>query len=165
MTVMLVHMAAGRWRNVCYSCSVNLRYFNRNTYLWVRIGSNKKQKVKAAKVPTHMRTIRRSLIGKVRKEASMKFYFNSGFDIIRIWMLGIITLIISDRRDLRDTRDKWPLARNRDRSWWHRHNSLKLFWPQPMAPWTTGSQITIPEDIGSGRNAVSSCGEISFNFN
>ena len=36
----------------------------------------------------------------------------------------IITLIISDRRD---TRGKWPLARNPDRSWWHRHTSVKLF--------------------------------------
>ena len=38
-----------------------------------------------------------------------------------------ITLIISDRRDRRDTLGKWPLARNPDRSWWHRHTSLKLF--------------------------------------
>ena len=50
----------------------------------------------------------------------------------------IITLIISDRRDWRDTRGKWPLARNPDRSWWHRHTSLKIFWPQRMAPCTTG---------------------------
>ena len=49
----------------------------------------------------------------------------------------IITLIISDRRDWRDARGKWPLARNPDRSWWHHHTSLKLFWPQPMASWTT----------------------------
>ena len=48
----------------------------------------------------------------------------------------IITLIISDRRD---TRGKWPLARNPDRSRWHRHTNWKFFWPQPMAPWTTGS--------------------------
>ena len=47
----------------------------------------------------------------------------------------IITNIISDWRD---THSKWPLARNPDRSWWHHHISLKLFWPQPMAPWTTG---------------------------
>ena len=46
----------------------------------------------------------------------------------------IIILIISDSRD---TRGKWPLYRNPDGSWWHRHTSLKLFWPQPMAPWTT----------------------------
>ena len=47
----------------------------------------------------------------------------------------IITLIISDWCD---TRGKWPLARNPNRSWWHRHTSPKLFWPQPLAPWTTG---------------------------
>ena len=29
--------------------------------------------------------------------------------------------------------------RNPERSWWHRHTSLKLFWPRPMAPWATGS--------------------------
>jgi hypothetical protein len=46
----------------------------------------------------------------------------------------IITLIISDWRDWRDTQGKWPLARNPDRSWWHRHTSLKLSWPPPMAP-------------------------------
>ena len=45
----------------------------------------------------------------------------------------IIILIISDRRN---TRGKWPLARNPDRSWWHCHTSLRLFWPQPMTPWT-----------------------------
>ena len=49
---------------------------------------------------------------------------------------SIITLIISDRFDLRDARGKWPLARNPDRSWWHRHTNWKFFWPQPMAPWT-----------------------------
>ena len=36
----------------------------------------------------------------------------------------IIALIISDWRD---TRSKWPLARNPDRSWWHHHTGLKLF--------------------------------------
>ena len=49
-----------------------------------------------------------------------------------------IILIISDRRDWRDTRGKWPLARNPDRSWWHRHTSLKPFWPQ--SPWLHGQQ-------------------------
>ena len=43
------------------------------------------------------------------------------------------------RRDWLGTRGKWPFARNPDRSWWHRHSSLKLFWPQIMAPWTTGN--------------------------
>ena len=41
--------------------------------------------------------------------------------------------------DWRDTRDKHPLDRNLDRRWWHRHTSLKFFWPQPLPPWTTGS--------------------------
>ena len=53
---------------------------------------------------------------------------------------SIITLIISDRRD---TRDKWPLARNPDRSWWNTHTSLKLFWLQPMAPWTAGKKDSL----------------------
>ena len=30
------------------------------------------------------------------------------------------------------------MAKNMERSWWHRHISLKLFWLQPMAPWSTG---------------------------
>ena len=54
------------------------------------------------------------------------------------WDHFIITIIISDRRD---TWGKWPLARNLDRSWWHRHTSLKFFWPQPIAPWTTDLPI------------------------
>ena len=44
----------------------------------------------------------------------------------------IITLIISDRRDWRrDTRGKWPLARNPDRSWWHRHTSISYSFSSP----------------------------------
>ena len=39
----------------------------------------------------------------------------------------IINLIISDRRDWRNTRGMWSLARNPDRSWWHRHACVKLF--------------------------------------
>ena len=50
----------------------------------------------------------------------------------------VITLIIGDRRDRRDTRGKWPSARDPDRSWWHHHTSSKRFWRQPMAPWTVG---------------------------
>ena len=54
----------------------------------------------------------------------------------------IITLIISDRCDWRDTRGKWPLASNPNRSSWHRHTSLKLkfevftfsIWVRPV-PW------------------------------
>ena len=38
----------------------------------------------------------------------------------------IITLSLPDRRDWRDSRGKWHLARNPDRSWWQRHISLKL---------------------------------------
>ena len=30
-----------------------------------------------------------------------------------------------------------PLVRISDRSWWHRHTD-KVFWSQPMPPWTTG---------------------------
>ena len=53
----------------------------------------------------------------------------------------IIIIFISDRRDWRDTRGKWPLAGNPDRIWWHRHTSLKLFCPQPITPWITGLLI------------------------
>ena len=56
----------------------------------------------------------------------------------------MITLIISDRRDWRDTQGKWHLARNPDRSWWHRHINWKFFWPQPMVPWTTGIWLQQP---------------------
>ena len=50
----------------------------------------------------------------------------------------IINLIIGDRCGWRDTRGKWPLARNPERSWWHRHTNCKFSCPQSMAPWTTG---------------------------
>ena len=33
---------------------------------------------------------------------------------------------------------KWPLARNPDISWLHRHTSLKLFLAVALAQWTTG---------------------------
>ena len=49
----------------------------------------------------------------------------------------IITLIISDRSDGRDTRGKWPLARNPDRSWWHRHTTESFF---GRSPWLHGQQ-------------------------
>ena len=45
-------------------------------------------------------------------------------------IISLSSLSYSDRRDWRDTRGKWPLARNLDKSWWHRHNRLKHFWPQ-----------------------------------
>ena len=55
---------------------------------------------------------------------------------------GIISLSplpLADRRDWRYSRGKWPLPGNPDRSLWPRHTSIKLFWPQPIAPWTAGS--------------------------
>ena len=45
----------------------------------------------------------------------------------------------SFRPSLRETRDKRPLGRELDRSWCHRHTTsmIKLFWSQPIAPWTS----------------------------
>ena len=37
---------------------------------------------------------------------------------------------------LRETREKRPLGRDPDRRWRYRHTSVKLFWSQPMVPWT-----------------------------
>ena len=42
----------------------------------------------------------------------------------------------SSRLILQPTRDKRPLARNPDRSWCHRHTSVKLSWLQPKDLWT-----------------------------
>ena len=39
------------------------------------------------------------------------------------------TLPLTERRECYDSRGKWPLVKNPDRSWWHRHT--KPFWPQP----------------------------------
>ena len=36
-----------------------------------------------------------------------------------------------------ETRDKRLLGRNPDRSWCHFYTSVKLFWSQPMSPWTS----------------------------
>ena len=36
-----------------------------------------------------------------------------------------------------ETRDKRPLGRFLDRSWCQLYTSIKLFWSQPMAPWTS----------------------------
>ena len=49
----------------------------------------------------------------------------------------IIALIISDRCYWRNTRGKWSLAINPDRSWWHRQTSLKLF---GLSTWFPGQQ-------------------------
>ena len=39
----------------------------------------------------------------------------------------------------RETREKRLLGRDPDRSQCHLHNSLKLFWSRPMAPWTSAA--------------------------
>ena len=39
----------------------------------------------------------------------------------------------SSRPSLRETWDKRPLGSHPDRSWCHRHASVKLFWSQPMS--------------------------------
>ena len=54
-----------------------------------------------------------------------------------------LSFLSSDRCDWRDTRGKWLLARNPDRSWWHHHTSTKLFWSQPMAPCMPKNKIKI----------------------
>ena len=36
-------------------------------------------------------------------------------------------LSLADRHDWRDTREKWPLAKNSDGSWWHNHTSINIF--------------------------------------
>ena len=36
-----------------------------------------------------------------------------------------------------ETQDKRPLGRDTDRSWCHLHTSVKLFWSQPIALWTS----------------------------
>ena len=53
---------------------------------------------------------------------------------------GIISLSpksLSDRLDWRETWCKWPLARNPDRRWKHRHTSIRLF---GRGPWLYVSQ-------------------------
>ena len=54
--------------------------------------------------------------------------------------ISLESLSLAGRHDWRDTRVKWPLARNLVRSWWNIHTSLNL-WSQKMAP-CTRYQIT-----------------------
>ena len=42
----------------------------------------------------------------------------------------------SYRPSLRETRDKWLLGRDPDKSWCHRHTSVKFSWSKPMDPWS-----------------------------
>ena len=42
----------------------------------------------------------------------------------------------SSRPSLRETRDKRSLGRDPDRSWCHRHTSVKVSWSQSMGPWS-----------------------------
>jgi hypothetical protein len=58
----------------------------------------------------------------------------------------IITLIISQQTWLTWYSVKWPLARNPDRSWWHRHTSPKVFLTAAHGlmenrPWVTTAVI------------------------
>ena len=50
----------------------------------------------------------------------------------------IITLIISNRRDWRDTRGKWRLVRNPDRNFGTATLVKNILAAAPMAPWKTG---------------------------
>ena len=46
---------------------------------------------------------------------------------------SMVTRLPTDQEvsdSISDTLGKWPMARNPDRSWWHHHTSLKLFWSQ-----------------------------------
>ena len=47
---------------------------------------------------------------------------------------------LADKLDWCNTCGKWSLTKNPDRNWWHCHSSIKNFWLQPMAPWTTSIQ-------------------------
>jgi hypothetical protein len=68
-----------------------------------------------------------------------------------------------------ETRDKTPLGRDPDRSWCHRHPSVKLFWLLPMASWTSAAayecaaaQCTVPPApvrVPSQRHLRYSCGK------
>ena len=53
----------------------------------------------------------------------------------------------SSQPSLCETRDKWTLCRDPDRSWCHRHTSAKLFWSQPMTSWTATSVVVIPAPV------------------
>ena len=63
---------------------------------------------------------------------------NARRSVHRPWDHFIITLIVSDRCDWRDTRGKWPFAKNPNRCWWYRHISLQFF---GQSPWLHGQQV------------------------
>ena len=79
-----------------------------------------------------------SITADVQRYAPLAESERWGCQIVDGFSCGLKFLIISDRRDWRDTQSKCLLARNPDRRWWHRHTGLKLFCRQP--PWLHGQQ-------------------------
>ena len=55
-------------------------------------------------------------------------------------IISLSPLSLADRRDWRVTRGKWFLARNSDRSWWHRQTSLKFFLAAAYGPMDSRSR-------------------------
>ena len=58
-------------------------------------------------------------------------------------IISLSPLSLADRRDWRDTRGKWSLARNPDRSWWHRYSSLQLHGQQEAFYWCDHMSLMI----------------------
>ena len=57
--------------------------------------------------------------------------------VCRYVCMGVVWKVSDLANNLCETWDKRPLDRNPDRSWCHLHTSVKLYWSQPMAPWTS----------------------------
>ena len=70
----------------------------------------------------------------------ISFFFN--YHLYLLWTT-YEDKVRSSRPSLRKTRDKRPLSRDPDMSWCHCHTTslIKLFWSQPMDPWSERSTL------------------------
>ena len=51
---------------------------------------------------------------------------------LKIACTKVVQKVLGLTYNQRETRDKWPLDRDPDRSWCYLHTSVKLSWSQPM---------------------------------
>ena len=82
----------------------------------------------------------------LRRLAAISYYL-----VCKIFMKVLRGIILSSTRgrekvlglaySRREARDRRLLSRDPDRSWCHSHtmSMIKLFWSQPMAPWTSAA--------------------------
>ena len=69
-------------------------------------------------------------------ETSHSFVVNNCLTFVGIYVAR--WKVLDQAYNRYETQDKRPLGRDPERSWCHCHTNVKLFWSQPVAPWSTG---------------------------